>query len=78
MIQEKGCSGFVRHVGCLFYFLASLIKNLLVKAVFASYYLKLSLPMLLKRFLIFAELQPRVSYRHVSYKKKTCIVNNIS
>ena len=38
--------------GCSFYFLAGLIKNLLVKAVFASYYLELSLPMFLKFCLI--------------------------
>ena len=33
-------------------FLASLIKNLLVKTVYSSYYLKLSLPVFLKCFLI--------------------------
>ena len=38
--------------GCVFYFLASLIKNLLVKAVFASYSLTLSLPMFRKCFLL--------------------------
>ena len=53
-MQEKGCPGFVRHViGCSFYFLASLIGTLLVKLVFASYCLKLSLPVFVKRFLIF-------------------------
>jgi len=31
-----------------------LIRNLLAKTVFESYYLKLSLPMILKCFLIFA------------------------
>ena len=35
-------------------FFASLIKNVLVKVVFASYYLKTSLPMLLSCFSIFA------------------------
>ena len=38
------------------------------KIVFASYYLKLSLPMLLKYFLIFALFQPHASYRHISLK----------
>ena len=38
--------------GCVFYFHASLIKNLLAKTVFASYYLKHSLPMFLKCFFI--------------------------
>ena len=52
------------------YVLASLIKNLLVKTVFASYCLKLTLPVFLKCFLMFAYFQPRVSYRHVSYKKR--------
>ena len=36
----------------LILFLDSLIKNLLVKIVFESYYLKLGLPMFHKRFLI--------------------------
>ena len=36
---------------------------------FASYYLKLSLPMLLKRSLVFAKIEPFVSHRHVSHKK---------
>ena len=40
--------------GCSFYFLASLVKNILVKTVLASYYLKLSLHMFLKCFLAFA------------------------
>ena len=57
--------------GCSFYFLASLIKNLLVKTTFASYYLKLSLRLFLKCFLMFVEFQPHVLYGHVSYKK-TC------
>ena len=52
--------------GCSFYFLASLIENLQVKTVFASYYLKLSLSMLLKCFLIFAKFRPNISYRNVS------------
>ena len=50
---------------CSFYFLASLIKNLIVKEVVGSYYLKLSLPM----FLNFCQFQPQISYRHVSCKK---------
>ena len=45
-MQENGASGFVRHVMDV-YFIASLIKNLLVKAVFESYYLKLSLSVFL-------------------------------
>ena len=54
-MQEKGCAGFLEaYSECLDYFLASLIKNSLVKAVFARYYLKLSLPMFLKCFLIVA------------------------
>ena len=44
--------------GCSFYFLVSLIKNLLVKTVFASYYLKLCLLMSLKCLLIL----PNVSF----------------
>ena len=68
-MQEKGYSGFVRHVMDVLYFLASLIKHLLGKTAYTSYYLKLSLPMLLECFLIFAQIQPRVSYRYVSYKK---------
>ena len=39
------------------------------KTVLAWYCLKLSLPIFLKRFLIFAQFQPHVSYRHVSYLK---------
>ena len=46
-----------------------LIDKFLIKNV----YLKLSLSMFLKGFLIFAIFQPHVSYRQVSYKKKTCI-----
>ena len=42
------------------YFLSGLIKKFSSKTVFPSYYLKLSLPVLLKCFLIFAELQPHV------------------
>ena len=38
--------------GCSFYFRSTLIKNCLVKTVFSSYYLKLSLPIFLKFFLI--------------------------
>ena len=53
VMQDNGCSGFCEACnGCSFYFLASVIKNLLVKTVFPHYYLKLSLPMFLKLFLI--------------------------
>ena len=48
------------HVFCngrSFHFLVSLIKNLLVKTVFASYYLKLSLPIFPEYFIIFAQFQ---------------------
>ena len=38
--------------GSSFDFLAILIRNLLVKTAFASYYLKLRLPMFLRYFLI--------------------------
>ena len=55
--------------GCSFYFLVSSMKNFLAKTVFASCYLKLSPPMVLKCFLIFAQFQPHVSYRPVSYKQ---------
>ena len=55
--------------GCSFYFLASLIKHFQAKTVIAGNHLKLSQPMLLKCFLIFAHLQPHVSHRIVSYKK---------
>ena len=48
--------------GCYFHCLTSLIKHLLAKTVLASYYLKLSLPMFLKRFVIFAKFQPNVSH----------------
>ena len=68
-MQEKGCSGFVRHgMEVHFIFWLVLIKDLLVRTVFASYSFKLSLPMFLKCFLIFNEFQPHVSNRHVSYK----------
>ena len=60
--------------GCSFYFLASLIKILQVKTVFASYNLKHSLPMFLKCFLIVAQFQPPVSYGHMSYKKCVFII----
>ena len=43
------------------------------RTVFASCYLKLSLPVLLRCFLIFAQFWPHVSYGHVSYKKP-CIM----
>ena len=59
--------------GCQFYFPASLIGNLLVKTISRSYYLKLSLPVCLKCFLIFAQFQPHVSYRDVSYKKRAIL-----
>ena len=52
----------------LILFLASFIKNLLANTAFASYYMKLSLPMFLKCFLITASIHPRASY--VSYLKK--------
>ena len=50
--------------GCSFYFPAGLVRKLLVKTVFASCYLKLSLPVFLKCFLIFA------TFSLVSYKKR--------
>ena len=52
-MQEDSCSGFVgraRDFSC--YFLFHFIKNFLVKKVFSSYHLKLSLPVFLKCFLI--------------------------
>ena len=52
--------------------LASRIKTLLVRAVFASYYLKLSPPVFLYCFLIFAKFNPHVSYKHFSYLKDMC------
>ena len=53
-MQEKDAQVFPMHVMAWFYFLASLIKTLLVKTASASYYLKLSLSMLLiDMFLIF-------------------------
>ena len=65
MMEEKGFSGFCEACnGCSFYFIASLIKNMLVKTVFESYNLKLSLLMFLICFLILAKFQPNVSYRH--------------
>ena len=55
VIQEKWCLVFCEACnGSSFYFINTLIKNLLVKTVFVRYYLKLSLPMLLECFLIFA------------------------
>ena len=45
---REACNGFS------FDSLASLIENLRVETVVESYYLKLSLPMFLKWFLIFA------------------------
>ena len=51
---------------CLFHFLARFFKNLLVKAVFASYYLKLSLPV----FLNFAQFQPHVFIERFLIKKE--------
>ena len=50
--------------------LPSLLKNLLIKTVCASCYLKLSLLMFLKCFLIIAYFQPYASYRHVTMKKR--------
>ena len=47
---------------CCFYFTSRLIKNLLVKVVFNEC------------CLTFPVFQPQVSYRHISYKKKICIV----
>ena len=58
------------RIGYSFDLPASVTKSLLVKAAFASDYLKLGLPMFVKCFLIFAKFQPHVSYRHVSYIKK--------
>jgi len=49
-MQEKGCSGFVGHVMDV-----HSIKKFLVKTVFESYCLKLSLPVFLKCFLILAQ-----------------------
>ena len=51
-------------------FLYYLIKNCLVKTVFSSHCLKLSLPMFIKCFLIFAQFKCHVSYGHLSYKKR--------
>ena len=51
LIQEIGCSGFVKHV---MVYVSILINNLLVKTVFSSYHLRLSLPLFLNCFLIFA------------------------
>ena len=47
-------------------------QTLQTKAVFASYYLTLSLPMFLTCFLIFAnwpKFQPHISYRHPQGRK---------
>ena len=64
VVEEKRCPGFVRHAMAVsFYFLASLSKSLLVITVLASYTLKLSLPIFLKCFLIFAKFQPHISYQ---------------
>ena len=71
--RKKMLRFFEAYSGCSFYFLASLMKNLLVKTVFARYYLKFSQSVFLKCFLIFAQFQPHVSCRHVSYKTKTCM-----
>ena len=52
-MPEKGCSGFVRHLMDVnSIFLLVWPKNLLGEAVFASNYLKLSLPMFRKYFSI--------------------------
>ena len=51
VMQEKGIRFREECNGCLFYFLASLIKNLLVKTGFEIYYFKFSLPMFLACFL---------------------------
>ena len=47
----------------LILFLTSLIRNLLVRAVFASYYFKLSLLVFFECFLVAAQLQPHVETR---------------
>ena len=53
------------------------MKDLLVKTVFESHFLKLSLPTFLKCFLIFAYFQPHFSYRQVSYKKPCRLAKNL-
>ena len=54
------------------------MRNLQVKTVFTNYYLKLSLSVFLKCFSIFAQFQPHVSYRHVSYKNRVIGVRSYS
>ena len=54
---------------CSLYFIASLIRDLLVKAVYTSYCLMLSLPVFLKCFSIFAEFQSHVSYKKCVFLK---------
>ena len=56
---------FERRV--LFVFFSSLIKNVLTEIDFAGLLLKLSLPVFLKCFLIFAWSKPNVSCIHISY-----------
>ena len=52
-------------------------QNFTCKDSSHSDYLKLSLPVFLKCFLIFALFQPHVSHGHVSYTKKTCVLLQI-
>ena len=52
VIQKRILSFCEAFNGFSFYFLASLIKNLLVKTVFVGHYLKLSLPIVFKFFLV--------------------------
>ena len=70
-MQKKDGDLFEACNGSCFYCLSSSAKNFLAKTVSAIHYLKLSLPVFLKCFLIIASFQLHVSYRHVSYKK-TC------
>ena len=72
-MQEKGWTDFVTHILDLLSILSCLIKNCLVRTAFSSQHLKLSLPMFLKCFLTFVYFQSHISYRSVSYKKKTFI-----
>ena len=58
----EACNG-----GC-FNVVSCLIKNLHVKTVLSSYYLKLSLLVPLECLLIFVQVQSHVSYRYFSYK----------
>ena len=70
-MQEKVCSAFVRH-GCSFYFLVSLIKNVLIETVLSRYYLRLILPLYLQCFLVF----PNFSFRFLIDMfliSKTCV-----